>query len=187
MTGLASRAQLRMSFLRYALFTVPAVLLLGVLSGQLSNSGYGNPWFDALRKPELMPPGWVFGAAWTILYILLGLSLAMVLHAKGAERRNRALTLFALQLLLNFAWSPIFFAWHQVTIALSILAAMLGGAFALILIVWRIRVVAGLLLYPYFGWLMFAAMLNFQILQLNPDAATLEPGTRTINIDGNRI
>ncbi|MGE0180059.1 MAG: TspO/MBR family protein [Sphingomonas sp.] len=187
MTGLASPSQLRMSFLRYALFTVPAVLLLGTLSGQLANAGYGNPWFDALRKPELMPPGWVFGAAWTALYILLGLSLAMVLHAKGAERRNRAIGLFAIQLLLNFAWSPVFFAWRQPTIALSMLAAMLVGAFALILVAWRIRVVAGLLLYPYLGWLMFATLLNFQIVQLNPNAATLEPGPRTINIDANAI
>ena len=183
MTGLASRAQLRMSFLRYALFTVPAVLLLGTLSGQLSGSGYGNPWFDALRKPELMPPGWVFGAAWTILYILLGLSLAMVLHARGAENRKRALILFGAQLLLNFAWSPVFFAYHQPTLALSIIAAMVVGCFALILVVWRIRVVAGLLLYPYLGWLMFAGLLNYEIVNRNPNAETLEPGPRTINID----
>ena len=140
-----------------------------------------------------MPPGWVFGVAWTILYILLGLSLAMVLHAKGAPKRNRALALFAVQLALNFAWSPVFFAWHRVDIALSIIAAMLVGTFALILVVWRIRVVAGLLLYPYLGWLMFAGLLNYEIVNLNPDAATLEPRPRPINIElnmadlGNRI
>ena len=85
MTAIASRSQLRMSFLRWALVTVPAVLLLGTLSGRASNSGYGNPWFDALVKPEAMPPGWVFGAAWTILYILLGLALAMILNARGSR------------------------------------------------------------------------------------------------------
>lgn len=187
MGGLASRAELRMSFLRYALVTVPAVLLLGSLSGWLSNSGYSNAWFRALTLPPLMPPGWVFGLAWTVLYTLIGLSLAMVLHARGAERRGRALALFAFQLLLNFAWSPVFFAFHQVALALSIITAMLVGMFALILVVWRIRVAAGLLLYPYLGWLMFAGLLNFQILQLNPNASTLEPGARTINIDVNRM
>ena len=65
MTGIALRSQLRLSFLRYALFTVPAVLLLGTLSGALANSGYGNNWFDNLVKPALMPPGWVFGVTWT--------------------------------------------------------------------------------------------------------------------------
>ena len=185
MGGIASRAELRMSFLRYALVTVPAVVLLGSLSGYLSNSGYSNAWFAALRKPWFMPPGWTFGVAWTILYILLGLSLAMVLHAKGAPKRNRALALFAVQLALNFAWSPVFFAWHRGDIALSLIAAMIVGTFALILVVWRIRVVAGLLLYPYLGWLMFAGLLNYEIVNLNPDAARLEPGPRPINIQLN--
>ena len=176
MTGIASKSQLRMSFLRYALFTVPGVLLFGTLSGTLAGSGYGNPWFDALRKPAFMPPGWAFGVAWTILYILLGLSLAMLLHARGATNRQRALMLFGLQLVLNFAWSPVFFALHQVTVALSILAAMTVVTVVMILVIWRIRVVAGLLLYPYLGWLMFAGLLNYQIMALNPHAATLAPG-----------
>jgi translocator protein len=182
MKGIASKSQLRMSFLRYALFTVPAVLLLGTLAGRLAGAGYRNPWFDALARPPLMPPGWVFGLAWTILYILLGLSLAMILHARGAKDRNKALVLFALQLALNYSWPPVFFALHKVGPALIILAAMIGGSFALILIAWRVRVLAGLLLYPYLGWLMFAAMLNYQVMTLNPDAETLVPGPRTINI-----
>jgi tryptophan-rich sensory protein len=99
-----------MSFLRYALVTVPLVLLLGTISGRLANSGYGNAWFDAIRKPALMPPGSVFGVAWTILYILLGLALALILHAKGARGRGVALGFFAAQLVLNYAWSPLFFA-----------------------------------------------------------------------------
>ena len=175
MAGIASKSQLRMSFLRYALFTVPAVLLLGTLSGTLSGSGNGNAWFAALHKPSLMPPGWVFGTAWTLLYILLGLSLAMVLHARGAQNRNRALMLFALQLVLNLAWSPIFFAFHQVQAALSIIAAMIVVSVVMIFVIWRIRVTAALLLYPYLGWLMFASVLNYQILTLNPHADTLAP------------
>jgi len=182
MSGIASRSQLRMSFLRYALFTVPAIVLAGTLSGSLSGSGSANPWFAALAKPAIMPPGWVFGAAWTILYILLGLSLAMVLHARGAERRNRALALFAVQLLLNFSWPAVFFAMHRPGLALSIIAAMLVGTLALILVVWRIRPIAGLLLYPYLGWLMFAALLNYEIVQLNPGAETLAPAGASTDI-----
>lgn len=182
MTGLASRSQLRMSFLRYALFTVPAVVLLGTLSGTLSGSGYGNPWFDALTKPSFIPPGWAFGLAWTILYILLGLSLAMVLHARGARGRERVLILFVLQLLLNFSWSPVFFGLHKVSLALSIIAAMIVGTVALIWLVWRIRPVAALLLVPYLGWLLFAAALNFQIVALNPGAETLAPGGASTDI-----
>ncbi|MGQ0659722.1 TspO/MBR family protein [Sphingosinicella sp.] len=185
MGGIASRAELRMSFLRYALVTVPAVVLLGSLSAYLSNAGISNGWYLALQKPDFMPPSGVFGIAWTILYVLLGLSLAMVLHAKGAPRRSRALALFAVQLALNFAWMPAFFAWHRVDIALSIVAAMLVGTAALILVGWRIRVVAGLLLYPYLGWLMFVGLLNYEIVNRNPNAATLEPTRQPINIQLN--
>lgn len=172
-----------MSFLRYAVITVPAIVLLGTLSGFLSNSGYSNPWFDALRKPGFMPPGWAFGVAWTILYILIGISLAMLLHAKGARKRERAIILFGLMLVINLAWSPVFFGMHKVTFALGMIAAMIVLTASLILILWRIRIVAALLLYPYLGWLMFAGLLNYEILRLNPNAETLVPGQRTINID----
>ena len=104
MSGIASRSQLRMSFLRHALVTVPLVLLLGTISGRIANSGYGNAWFDALNKPDFMPPGWAFGAAWTILYVFLGLVLAMLLHARGARRRGVAIALFLVQLACNYLW-----------------------------------------------------------------------------------
>ena len=175
MTSIASRSQLRMSFLRYALVTVPAVLLLGTLSGRISNSGYGNAWFDALVKPEAMPPGWLFGVAWTTLYILLGLALAMILHARGAKGRRLALAFFAAQLLLNYSWSPVFFAAHQVRTALVIIAAMLVLAAVAAFLFARIRKAAGLLMVPYLAWLCFAAFLNYEIIQLNPDAETLAP------------
>src|SRR4051812_3781883 len=118
MTALASRSQLRMSYLRWALVTVPAILLLGTLSGRAAGSGSGNPWFDALAKPLFMPSGWVFPVAWTILYILMGVSLALILHARGARGRPLALGMFAAQLALNYSWSPIFFALHRVALAL---------------------------------------------------------------------
>jgi benzodiazapine receptor len=181
MTGIASKSQLRMSFLRYALVTVPAVLLLGTLSGALSGSGNSNPWFAVLHKPPLMPPGWVFGAVWTCLYILIGLSLALVLHARGAKNREKAAGLFGVGLILNLAWSPVFFAFHKVEAALAIIAAMIVVTVATILVSWKIRPLAGLLLYPYLAWLMFASLLNFQIMTLNPDAATLAP--RSISTD----
>jgi translocator protein len=72
MSELASASQLRMSYLRWALVTVPGVMFLGFLSGRASQSGYGNPWFDALIKPAIMPPGWLFGVAWSILYVMSG-------------------------------------------------------------------------------------------------------------------
>jgi translocator protein len=183
MTGLASKGQLRMSFLRYALITVPAVLLLGIASGQVSGSGYGNPWFDALVKPDFMPPGWMFGAAWTVLYIILGIVFAMILHARGAQGRGRLIALFVVQLLLNFAWSPVFFGFHQVGIALSMIAAMIVFTVAAAIMLWPIRKLGSLLLVPYLAWLCFAAALNYQFMELNPGAETLAPETQGLDIE----
>lgn len=181
-TGLASRSQLRMSFLRYTLVTVPLVVLLGSVSGQLAGAGYGNPWFDALEKPELMPPGWVFGLAWTILYVLLGLVLAMLLHARGAHRRNRVVALFLLQLALNYAWSPLFFAFHQIGPALTLIGAMIILTVALVVLLWPIRRAAALLMLPYLGWLCFAALLTAQIGALNPGAGEVAPQRASTDI-----
>jgi tryptophan-rich sensory protein len=165
-----------MSYLRFALFTVPLILLLGIVSGRVANSGYENPWFAALVKPDIMPPGWLFGVAWTILYILLGLSIAIVLNARGARGRGLAVTLFVAQLFLNFAWSPVFFGMHQIRAALFIIVTMLVLSIIVAVLFMRIRPVAAYLMIPYIAWLSFATILNYQIIQLNPDAETLVPG-----------
>jgi tryptophan-rich sensory protein len=175
MTGIASKSQLRMSYLRFALFTVPAILLLGTISGRMANSGYSNAWFAALEKPALMPPAWMFGAAWTILYILMGLAIAIILNARGARGRGLAVALFVAQLVLNYSWSPVFFGMHKVGTALVILLVMLALAAATTLLFWRIRKNAALLMLPYLAWLMFAAVLNQQIGALNPNADSLVP------------
>lgn len=185
MTELASKSQLRMSFLRIALFTVPATVLLGTLAGILSNSGYSNGWFRTLALPSFMPPGWAFGVAWTILYVLLGLALAMILHARGAAGRGRILALFLLQLAINFAWSPVFFGMRQVALGLAMIAAMIVLTLVLILLLRRLRGAAALLLIPYLAWLCFAATLNYRILVDNPGVTTLAPraGATDIPLD----
>jgi tryptophan-rich sensory protein len=182
MTGLASMSQLRMSFLRWALVTVPLVLLIGTVSGRIAGSGYANPWFDALAKPDFMPPGWVFGVAWTILYILLGLSLAMLLHARGARKRGATIGVFIAQLVANYLWSPLFFALHQPGLALGLIALMIALTVILIVLLWWIRRLAALLLAPYLAWLGFAALLTASIWTMNPDAATLAPQPASTDI-----
>jgi tryptophan-rich sensory protein len=173
MNEIASPGQLRLSYLRWALVTVPAIVFLGFLSGQLANSGYGNRWFDALQKPAIMPPGWAFGVAWTILYTLMALAFAMVLHARGAKWRGLAIILFLGQLAMNLAWSPLFFRAHQVGDALALIVALLAVVMVTALLFWRIRRLAGVLLLPYIAWLAFASFLNYEIGRLNPDAETL--------------
>jgi len=173
MNELASKAQLRMSYFRWALFCIAVILLCGTGSALLANSGYGNHWFAALAKPDIMPAGWVFRAVWTALYVLLGLAVALVIDARRARGRGLALTLFIVQLLCNFIWFPLFFAAHELTLSVYLLCAVLvlslvtAGLFA------RIRAGAALLMLPYILWLCLAAYLNFEVHRLNPNAETL--------------
>ena len=159
-------------FVKLAVICVVAIELLGGLSGWLSQSGYGNPWFDALAKPSFMPPGYLFGIVWPILYALLGVALAMILAAPPSPRRKTALILFFVQLALNFAWSPIFFAGHDIALAKIVIFAMAALAAAAAGQFLRIRPIAGWLMAPYLCWLVFAATLNAAIQQLNPGAGT---------------
>ena len=152
----------------YALVTVPVILGFGFLAGQLSNSGYGNAWFDALAKPAAMPPGWAFGTAWSILYALLGIVLAILLAAPRSRARSTALALFLVQLGLNFCWSPIFFGAHQVELGLATIVAILLISLAATRGIAEISRPAGWLMVPYLAWLGFAAYLNFEIWRLNP-------------------
>ena len=167
----------RRTWWKIALGTVPAIVLLGTLSGRLSGSGYGNDWFDALLKPFFMPQRWVFGAAWTFLYVLLGLALALILAEPGSPRKKTALILFFAQLGLNFAWSPIFFAAHDIRLALLVIVVMAALAAAAAGQFWRIRRVAGALMLPYLAWLCFAAALTNAIDRLNPGAGASLPGS----------
>lgn len=180
MNEIASPGQLRLAYLRWALVTVPAILFLGFLSGRLANSGYGNRWFASLAKPDIIPPGWAFGVAWTMLYILMALAFAIVLHARGAQGRGAAIAAFLAQFALNLLWSPLFFRAHQVGQALVLIVALTVLAAMTMALFWRIRRIAGLLLLPYLCWLAFATFLNYEIGRLNPDAQNLAaPGLRT--------
>lgn len=179
MGAIASKGQLRMAFLRWAVVTVPLVLLLGFASGRSVPAGSDNLWYVALTKPPLTPPGWVFPVAWTTLYILMGLALAMILHARGARGRGVAIGLFVAQFALNLSWTPLFFGAHRVTLALIVLLAILALAIATTVAFARIRRGAAWLMLPYLVWLSFAGVLNWRIGQLNPDAESLVPRTQT--------
>lgn len=179
---LALPAQLRWSYARWALVTVPLILFLGTLVGRLSNSGYGNAWFDALEKPAIMPPGWAFGVAWAILYVLQGLALAMILNARGAPQRGLAIGLFVAQFAVNLSWSPVFFGLHQPRIAVFIIALMLGLAIATTVRFGRIRTASAWLMLPYLLWIGFAGVLNYAFVTLNPDAENLVVRTPSAQI-----
>ena len=182
MNDIASREPIGARDGRWALIAAPVCLLLGFASGRLSNSGYGNPWFDALDKPGFMPPGWAFGAAWSVLYLLLGVAVALVLGARSHSLRRTAIILFVVQFATNLVWSPLFFAAHQVRIAfwLIVLSFVLGAITARAF--GRIRPLAGWLFLPYLAWLVIAGALNWEIARLNPGAERLVPSASASQI-----
>lgn len=164
-----------MAFLRWAVVTVPFILLLGFLSGRSVPVGTDNHWYAALSKPLETPPDWVFPVAWGILYALMGVALAMVIHARGSRLRGAAIVLFAVQMVPNLIWTPLFFGAHQVFWALVTLGVMFVLALATTVLFGRIRPAAGLLMIPYLVWIAFAGYLTYRVDTLNPNAATLVP------------
>jgi tryptophan-rich sensory protein len=184
MTELASPGQLRAAFLRWALVLVPGIVLLGFLSGSAAGSGPGNPWFDSLVKPAIYPPPAAFGIVWTILYVLMALALAMVVSARGAPGRGIAVAAFVVQLLLNLAWSPLFFGAHDITAALVLLAVLDVALLVTVVLFRKVRPLAALLLLPYLAWVLFATFLNYEFLTANPgaDGKAVSGATQRIEI-----
>ena len=168
MNTLASRGQLRASFFRWALLTIPSVLLLGFLSGKVAPSGPENSWFMGLSMPEIMPPFWAFPLAWTVLYLLMGIALALVCAAWGARGRGWAIGFFVLQLLVNLSWTPIFFGLHDIRLALIVIGVLDALVLVTVALFWRVRRGAALLLLPYLAWIAFATVLTWHFLVLNP-------------------
>jgi tryptophan-rich sensory protein len=105
-----------------------------------------------------------------VLYVLMGLALAMIVTARGAPYRGLAIGLFLIQFGLNLAWSPLFFGAHRITGALMLLGALDLVVLVTFVLFWRIRTLAGVLLLPYLCWALFATLLTWQFLELNPGA-----------------
>ena len=124
-------------------------------------------WYGTLRRPAIAPPNWVFGPVWSALYALMAVAAWRVSLTPSSPLRAFALTLFLIQLALNFAWSWIFFRLHRMGLALVenlLLWISIGAAIA-----WfaRLSHIAAWLLVPYIAWVSFAILLNFAFWQKN--------------------
>lgn len=167
MNVLASQAQLRASFVRWALFLVPLVLLIGFAAGQLG--GPDTVWFAGLEKPAIYPPPVAFGIVWTILFVLIGCALALVTSAWGANGRGIALIAFAVHFIGTQSWTAVFFGMQDMVTGLMVLGFGVVSLLIALALIWRVRRIAGLLLLPYLAWLCFASVLNYQFMVANPD------------------
>lgn len=126
-----------------------------------------DAWYESLAKPALTPPGYVFGPVWTMLYATMGVAAWMVWSRKGFSGARWALGLFFAQLLLNGAWTWLFFGLHLPLVALVDIVLLWALILLTLIAFWRIRRAAGALLIPYLAWVSFAALLNAQFWWLN--------------------
>ena len=124
-------------------------------------------WYAALQKPSWNPPAWVFGPAWTVLYISMAVAAWLVWREGGWKAQGRALGLFLVQWVLNALWTPLFFGLQRPGLAIAEIVILWLAIAATLAAFWRINKVAGALLVPYLAWVTFAAALNFAIWRLN--------------------
>ena len=146
------------------LISILIALFAGFLGFLLSHGGMEN--FHAAAQPAWTPPDWIFPVVWSILYLLMGVSAALV-YRSGSDGVNEALRVYALQLALNVGWSALFFGFSLYFAAFFWLLALIAAIVVMIVRFYRVRPLAAYLQLPYLAWCMFAAALNLSIAILN--------------------
>ena len=143
-----------------------AIFLIVVLGGGIA-IGIGNPpgaWYAALNKPAFNPPNWIFAPAWTALYILIAIA---GWRTWMRERTGAAMKVWFGQMVLNFAWSPLFFGAHQMKLALIVITTLVLAIAAFIALTRREDKISAWLFAPYLLWVSFATLLNASLVVLN--------------------
>jgi translocator protein len=126
-------------------------------------------WYVSLTKPSFTPPNWAFGPIWSTLYVLMGIALFLVWR-EGLDRKDVriAILVFAVQLVLNVAWSLVFFATHNIFGGLVLIILLWISILVNIIVFYRVSKPAGLILIPYIIWVSIASYLNYSVYILNP-------------------
>jgi len=142
-----------------------AAFLVVMLGGGLAIGSVTRPdaWYAALAKPPFNPPNWVFAPVWSLLYVMIAAAGART-YLRGP---NGGLALWAAQVVLNFAWTPVFFGLHRPDLALVIIVALLAVIAAFIAVRWHADRVSAVLFLPYAAWVAFASVLNASLVVLN--------------------
>lgn len=126
-----------------------------------------STWYATLDKPFFSPPNWLFGPVWTLLYLLMGLSLYLVWAADYEKTKKPAFVAFGLQLVLNALWSLVFFGLHAPWAGVVVIVLLLASIVATARLFWPISKPAAYLLFPYILWVGFATLLNIAVAVLN--------------------
>jgi tryptophan-rich sensory protein len=141
--------------------------LAGVI-GSLFTTPAIPTWYATLRKPSFNPPNWIFSPVWITLFVLMGIAAFLVWNKGLSDQKVKiALSIFAVQLILNVLWSVMFFGLRSPLAGLFDIVVLWMAILLTILYFFRVSSAAGILLIPYILWVSFAAVLNFSIWRLN--------------------
>lgn len=150
--------------LKLLVFSLALPLMIGAIGSFFTIESIPT-WYATLNKPGFSPPNYIFGPVWTILYILMGVSLYLVLSSK--KKNKKAVQLFFIQLFLNLVWSLVFFKIQHPVAGLIDIILLWIAILMTIKEFLKIKKEAAYLLYPYLAWVTFAAILNLAIVLLN--------------------
>ncbi len=126
-----------------------------------------NSWYTGITKPSWTPPNWLFGPVWTTLYVLMAISGWLIWRLRGEFDVRLILTIFIIQLILNVAWSGIFFGAQKIGLGAIEVVILWLTILAYIILSWPLSRVASLLFAPYLLWVGYASALNISIYFLN--------------------
>jgi tryptophan-rich sensory protein len=146
--------------------SIVGCVLVGLLGTPFTTSSIPS-WYSQLQKPPFTPPNWIFGPVWTVLYILMGISLATIASEKKSPTRKLLIQLFFVQLALNFLWSVLFFGTRSIGVGLATLIALDVTVYFYTVKAFSFRKSASYLMVPYALWISFATYLNTAIFVLN--------------------
>jgi len=149
-----------LSFILFFLITFSASFI-----GGLTTITYKEPWYSQLIKSNFNPPDWIFAPVWTTLYFMMTLAIWFFWHSKN--RDINTIYIYFIHLVFNTTWSIIFFAFHNILLALINLMILIGFIIILILKFKRVNNVSAYLMIPYLLWSCYALFLNFNLLILN--------------------
>ncbi len=135
--------------------------------GSLATFPNITSWYATLEKPLFSPPNWLFGPVWTLLYVLMGVSLYLFWTSKSKGVKTNAFIAFGIQVVLNTLWSVVFFGFHSPIGGIIVIVLLLAAIAFTIRYFWHFSKTASYLLLPYILWVGFATVLNISIVAIN--------------------
>ena len=149
------------------ILSILITLSIGALGGYATAQSV-RTWYPLLNKPAFNPPNWLFAPVWTSLYVLIGIAAYLVwVKRDRIVHFPRTVAIYFIQLILNLAWSFIFFYLHEIGFALAEIIVLLAVIILNAMIFYKIDKWAGLLFIPYILWVSFASFLTYNLFILN--------------------